>query len=131
MEDFAGYMRERYAARRKAAVDALGGVCAMCPSSEDLEFDHVDRATKAIEISHLWRSSESAIAAELRKCQLLCVSCHEKKTATEMTILWTKPIKHGTLHAYLGKKCRCETCKTSYAEARKKYRSPAPTSPPA
>jgi hypothetical protein len=54
-----------------------------------LEFDHRDPATKRLDVaslavSHTWR----VVLEEIRKCDVRCVSCHRKRTATQFK--WTK-----------------------------------------
>jgi 5-methylcytosine-specific restriction endonuclease McrA len=76
--------RERYNTRRDAALVALGGKCAKCGSTEDLEFDHVDPASKKYEVSTMFsKYSAAKIAEELEKCQLLCKPHHQEKTKSE------------------------------------------------
>lgn len=75
-------------ARRKVlwarAIAHLGGVCVQCGATANLEFDHVDPATKTATLHALvrqdsWRKME----AELAKCQLLCKPCHIAKGTAE------------------------------------------------
>lgn len=76
------YMKARWVQRRAAAIDYLGGACAYCGAVEDLEFDHIDRATKLTTIARASSFSESRFWTEVRKCQLLCKVCHKEKTRT-------------------------------------------------
>lgn len=98
--------------------ELLGGCCAQCGSVEDLEFDHVDPATKEFDISQgiVGCYSRARLQAELIKCQLLCKSCHVRKSATEVEV------EHGG--GETGKRnCRCELCaplKREYARKRKR-----------
>lgn len=83
---------------------AENGPCKMCSSTLDLQVDHIDRNVKT---SHkVWSWSESKRLAELAKCQVLCRSCHQKKTNQENN----KPIQHGTHSAHAGRGCRCDLC---------------------
>jgi 5-methylcytosine-specific restriction endonuclease McrA len=78
------YRERRYRSRRLAAVLALGGKCVVCGSTEHLEFDHVDRARKTANMDALFRdASHARINAELTLCQLLCESCHGRKSRYE------------------------------------------------
>lgn len=78
------YMARRYERRKQAAIEQLGGQCAHCGSKLDLEFDHIDPRTKSFSISdRLAGVAESALQAELAKCQLLCHPCHVDKTRLE------------------------------------------------
>lgn len=105
------YMARRYRARREAALVQLGGTCALCGATENLEFDHVDRTTKRGEISRLFSRGEARYKQELEKCQLLCSSCHRAKSAAEIAV------DHGG--GLTGKRnCRCPLCgplKKAYA----------------
>lgn len=75
------YDAERYAQKMKRLKDHLGGRCASCGSTEELEFDHVDRLTKKFSIARKWKLPLSELRPELDKCQLLCRPCHLAKTA--------------------------------------------------
>ena len=82
--EFSEYMRRRYADRRVAAIELLGGKCSKCGSSKKLQFDHIDRKSKAVNIADLWRHSWKRILIELEKCQLLCECCHTEKSKPEL-----------------------------------------------
>lgn len=74
-------MKERYARRRSEWIDRLGGVCVACGTTEKLEFDHVDPATKEFSIAKILSGgSEERVAMEMAKCQLLCHDHHLEKT---------------------------------------------------
>jgi len=86
-EEYNAYMRKymlrRYYKRRAAAIEQLGGRCAVCREDDDalLDFDHVDASTRSFVIcSKLSSISEAKLQAELAKCQLLCKACHGKKS---------------------------------------------------
>lgn len=54
------------------------GPCRHCGSGNNLEVDHINPKEK---ISHnVWTWSEKKRNFELQKCQVLCESCHKKKT---------------------------------------------------
>jgi len=93
-EEYNSYMKEymarRYLRRREAALHQLGGRCAVCGAKEDLVFDHVDASTKSFSIARrIAGASEAKLQEELKKCQLLCADCHQKKTSrlTEEIVL--------------------------------------------
>ena len=66
---------------KQELVEILGGKCAVCGSSSNLEFDHIDSSTKIIAISDgLASRSEQFVREEAKKCQLLCRTCHNVKT---------------------------------------------------
>ena len=50
-----------------------------------LEFDHIDRKTKTMNIALMINSriKWELIEEELKKCQLLCANCHKRKTLSE------------------------------------------------
>lgn len=70
------YMREWYARRRAEWFE--GKVCVDCGSTDRLELDHVDPATK---VSHrIWSWSKARREAELAKCVVRCHDHHRAKT---------------------------------------------------
>ncbi len=76
------YMKRRWIKRRAAAVATLGGKCAVCGATKNLEFDHVDPATKVATIAKASSFSQVRFDAEVAKCQLLCVDHHRAKHAS-------------------------------------------------
>lgn len=71
---------ERWYAARNAWL-AEHGPCVKCGSTERLELDHKDPATK---IDHkVWTWSPTRRDVELAKCQVLCFICHRLKTNEE------------------------------------------------
>jgi rRNA maturation endonuclease Nob1 len=72
------YQLDRYH-RLRVAWLVQNGPCKLCGSKEDLEVDHIDAKKK---VSHrIWCWSLPRREAELKKCRVLCRSCHQKKTA--------------------------------------------------
>jgi 5-methylcytosine-specific restriction endonuclease McrA len=74
--------------RRLRAIALLGGHCAECGSTENLQVDHVDPESKdpllrALKTASFWSWAWHRIEAELAKCQVLCLPCHKVKTAGE------------------------------------------------
>lgn len=70
--------QNRWLKRRRENWICHKGPCSMCGSSDNLEVDHIDPLTK---ISHrIWSWSEERRLQELKKCQVLCRSCHLEKT---------------------------------------------------
>jgi hypothetical protein len=122
----AAYMKRWYDRRHAEAVAALGGHCARCPTTEDLQFDHIDPAVKTMEIARMWTASEKRFRAELAKCQLLCRPHHLDKTLAERGLQRGKGT-HGTAAAY--RYCgppRCQECrqaKSVYQAQRKAIRA--------
>lgn len=82
------YQRKWMAKRRQRGIEFLGGKCKVCGSVENLEFDHIDPATKHPLLrqnnwSGFWSWSWVRVIEELMKCQLLCHDCHAQKTHAE------------------------------------------------
>lgn len=105
------YNLKRYHRIRKEIIDLLGGKCVECGTTENLEFDHIDRETKNFNIGRLTNVSREKLLKELPLCQLLCKPHHDIKSAKE------ESVEHGG--GLTGKKnCRCEYCaplKNAYA----------------
>ena len=87
-------MKERKAKHREYLVEMLGGKCCGCGTTENLEFDHLDRKTKSFNISSRLASRIEKLEKEAKKCQLLCQSCHQIKTL----------VNHDCEHMTYGKK---------------------------
>jgi len=110
------YNRE-WVARRKAQWLAANGPCVDCGAGEKLEVDHIDPTTK---VTHsVWTWSATRRLAELAKCVVRCHRCHKKKTAEENRKRFTRPIRHGSIAAYLQKKCKCDVCREFYRKWRR------------
>tara|TARA_E500000318_G_scaffold39978_1_gene38419 strand:- start:234 stop:671 length:438 start_codon:yes stop_codon:yes gene_type:complete len=74
------YARERKQNRRKILIEHLGGKCCGCGTTENLQFDHLDRTQKSFTIGKCLDHSMEKLLAEADKCQLLCSNCHEVKS---------------------------------------------------
>lgn len=106
--------RKRYwKQRRKLCVDLLGGTCVNCGTDKNLEIDHVIPEDKSFSFGSGYLELKlETVLKELQKCQLLCVNCHKDKTFTD---LGYGKIKHGQPSMYTNQKCRCNICRTSWA----------------
>lgn len=106
----ARYMKARYHRRRSEWVGRLGDKCNNCGSDQDLQFDHIDRKTKSFDVGKALAGwSFDRLEKEMVKCQLLCRSCHVRKT--NLNGDHGKGItKHGTYWMYRKYKCRCNPC---------------------
>jgi hypothetical protein len=111
------------AENRAKAIDLLGDVCAYCGGNNFLQFDHVnnDRIDTEHCISQMLTLSWAVILEELKKCQLLCRSCHAKKPKLRNGKL-TGQIKHGSLSYYNNYRCRCFSCRRANANYRLLYK---------
>ena len=78
---FRKYMLKRYYDRRTWAVTLLGGKCVDCGTTEELQFDHDDPASKKFTISDRLNTAPlGVLKEELNKCLLRCRSCHLAKS---------------------------------------------------
>jgi hypothetical protein len=77
------YDRERYRKRLDKCIEYLGGKCAVCGSTENLQFDHIDPKTKSFTIATKWKLPFEKLKPELGLCQLLCWPHHIEKTMRE------------------------------------------------
>ena len=69
--------------RRAKLVEMLGGKCIRCGAVEDLEFDHIDPATKRFAVGSSMSRAWDELVAEALKCQLLCPPCHREKAVQD------------------------------------------------
>lgn len=109
------YLKTAYDADRSFSLAHLGGKCASCGSADELEFDHIEKNSKAFNLSDRFgRVKRPLLLKELSKCQLLCKRCHTEKTIFDSG---NKPAKgtHGTLSSY--RYCKCDKCR----EAKRAY----------
>lgn len=97
-------------AARMELISKLGGICVNCGTVEELQFDHIDPYSKQIEIRLLIKGRHWD-HPEIKKIQLLCKSCHHKKSRQEQSLIANK--KHGfSRTAY--NRCgppKCNKCK--------------------
>lgn len=103
------YAKDKYNRLRARMIQILGGKCAKCGSTIDLEMDHVDPSQKQFSLSQLVFRTEATFLAEVAKCQLLCDECHKDKHRA----------KCGTLGGY--RYCRCSNCKKAKSDWQKNY----------
>lgn len=105
------YMLARYHRRRAEAVVKLGGKCANCSATSDLEIDHIDSKRKSFDVAKMHSASEEKWNAEIDKCQLLCTECHANKSIHDLgnkRALGT----HGTVSSY--RYCHCDLCRAAH-----------------
>lgn len=113
------YQRAWVAKRRKAWFSDKS--CAVCKSKDYLELDHINPKNKVA--SCIWSWSEKRRDAELKKCQVLCRSCHIAYTVQDLVLVYgVKIAEHGTSSMYR-RGCRCSDCKESHRVRAAKYRA--------
>ena len=124
-KNMAAYMAKRRAGRRGDLLELLGGKCKSCGAGEDLQFDHVVPGTRVFALSgcHLDKAWE-LILIEAGKCQVLCRTCHHRKSVEHGEMgggqnKITDPL-HGTPYMYTMHNCRCVPCKYAKSLYRKK-----------
>lgn len=104
--------------RKAKLIDMLGEVCADCGTTDDLQFDHVNEDRQdptyhdSATISHMIDGPWDKLIDEIRKCQLLCIGCHAKKS---MAYRWPTLPPHGSYSRYVNQKCRCDDCRKANA----------------
>lgn len=77
------YQLDRYHNRMKDAKKILGGKCSLCGSTRKLELDHKNPAKKNFTLTKLWGVAKKDFEKEVKKCRLLCNSCHKDNTAKQ------------------------------------------------
>ena len=100
-------------------LEYLGGKCAFCGLTNDLEIDHKNPQEKSFTLTNFWHLSNDKLKIELQKCQLLCKNCHKFKTM-EMDGFKTD---HGKIAMYKHHGCRCKLCKDNYNKYMREYKS--------
>jgi hypothetical protein len=73
--------KERKKNHRDYLVNMLGGKCVGCGTTENLQFDHIDRHEKSFCLGKSLANKLDKLIEEAKKCQLLCDSCHRIKTS--------------------------------------------------
>lgn len=105
---------------------AENGPCKACGSDDALEVDHIDPASKTVEVDEWWGKGGPVLLAELAKCQVLCFSCHRKKSGKESQDRNGGPTRHGTYAKYIGARsregCRCAECCAANTEYQRQRR---------
>ena len=95
--------------RRAKLVEMLGGKCIRCGAVEDLEFDHIDPATKRFAVGSSMSRAWDELVAEALKCQLLCPPCHREKAVQD------RPEPAHSYYRYWYYGCRCPVCRAANA----------------
>lgn len=75
--------------------DTYSKPCEFCGVSYGIKhLDHKNMFRKSYTVIDMVRMSVERVAAEISKCQLLCVVCHRKVTSAEMRLGFTKKKKN-------------------------------------
>lgn len=109
---------ESYYKRKQELISILGGKCITCNSKEKLEFDHIIKGNKSFTITNSLSIAKSRIIEELKKCQLLCHTCHLLKNKIDNGYA-----KHGSISMYRHYRCRCTQCKEVWNKKCKEWKS--------
>lgn len=106
-----------YYFRKKVCIQRLGGKCNRCGSIDRLEFDHVQKDKKFKAVTELLTGTIVLLLKEINKCQLLCYQCHKEKSKVD-----NSKYQHGTLTMYKNHRCRCESCRSVWNMATKRWK---------
>jgi hypothetical protein len=87
--------------------EEMGGRCAVCGSTNGLEFAHLSGTTKLFNVAVRHLFSEKKVRAEAAKCRLLCQAHHRAETRSQRL---GKRI--GNTHELVGEEKRCSDCDT-------------------
>lgn len=112
------YELRRYQTRMAEAKARLGGKCVSCGAKTDLQFHHIDPATKEFGIGTEWGRAADDFWLEVEKCELRCKACHDKHHKDEAHA----KRKHGTWGMYSRAKCRCDECREFFNAYRRELR---------
>ena len=111
-------MKSYYKEWKNEVIEYLGGKCINCDSIDRLEIDHIDPKTKSFDISSNWTvTDKKLLQEEIDKCQILCHECHKNKTSESNRKRLLNTFKHGTMYAWMKRKCPCSIC----TEAKKAF----------
>lgn len=109
------YQRKWHKDRRNEILNELGGKCAQCGSTDELEIDHIDPTLKLFKPSKIVNMgiANPLRQAEIDKCQLLCNTCHKAKTIQQLTV------PHGIKGYRRG--CKCDVCRLAKHDEKQRY----------
>lgn len=112
------YQLERYYQKKAWMVEYLGGKCSVCGSCDRLEIDHIDRTRKKYTLTGIYDRT-NVVLEELKKCQLLCRSCHQTKTIHEGG---HRDRSQHTMNNGNGR-CKCNECREINRDYMRRYRT--------
>ncbi len=81
---------------RRTLIDEAGGCCRVCGYDRytgNLQFHHVDRASKSFPLGSQQGKSLAAFREEAKKCVLLCANCHGE---VEAGLVPSPPLRSST-----------------------------------
>ena len=85
----AGRSKVRREKHKQHLIERLGGCCAQCGTTENLEFNHKHPNDKVFPITAFISISLDKLYEEADKCELLCHSCHKIHTSQQKELAWT------------------------------------------
>jgi hypothetical protein len=105
---------------RSHDLNLLEGQCALCLRSVGtllIEWDHLDPTTKKYNLSAMGSLSPEEFIIEVKKCQPLCIECHNRKTFTLGDLQKWRETKHEAIfrHVIAAKK-QCVACMKTCTE---------------
>ena len=118
------YMKNRYHEKRNAIISELGGKCVSCGDTDHLHIDHIDADKKTFRASDIHSVSDAKAKKEKENFQLLCETCHKKKTHDAWDYSTPKPT-HGTYWNFRAHGCRCDDCTKAYKSTIKDWKEKA------
>ena len=110
-------MKLRKQQRRAKLIELTGGCCIRCGATKDLEFDHIDPATKRFNVCSDLTRAWVELVEEASRCQLLCRPCHIDKGAED------RPEPPHGRYRYVYWQCRCRVCRAANAVASARQRA--------
>jgi hypothetical protein len=87
--------------------EMLGSKYARCGSTDYLQFDHIDPASKRFAIGAGLSRAWADLVEETSRCQLLCMICHREKGAED------RPEVPHSYYRYWYWGCRCDVCRAA------------------
>jgi 5-methylcytosine-specific restriction endonuclease McrA len=86
-EKYCARNKQKRENRRNLIYEALGNKCVQCDSKSNLELDHINPGLKKNRASPLSQGFSKTVG-ELKNLQLLCKTCHLKRTKYQRNAAW-------------------------------------------
>lgn len=93
--------------------------CKKCYPYYIMDPDHLHNKKERISIMVQRGRAWNDIAAELKKCDIVCANCHRARTWKRMKKLRSQ-CRHGTAVMYTRWGCHCRYCTAAYAKLKSK-----------